>query len=92
MPEIATSVRVTGKVQGVWFRGWTQETALSRGLRGWVRNEADGSVLALLIGSEQAVAGMLRALHDGPPAARVQHVQIEASDVPERPAGFEVLY
>ena len=37
-------VRVTGRVQGVWFRGWTKDEATRRGLRGWVDNEADGSV------------------------------------------------
>ena len=92
MSEIASSVRVTGKVQGVWFRGWTQETALARGLRGWVRNAPDGSVIALLIGQEEAVAGMVRALRDGPPAAKVRQVEAEATDVPAQPTGFEVRY
>ena len=31
-------VRIHGRVQGVWFRAWTQENAMRRGLRGWVRN------------------------------------------------------
>ena len=66
--------------------------ALSRGLRGWVRNEADGSVSALLIGSEEAVAGMVRALHEGPPAAQVHHVEVLAAELPEKPVGFEVRY
>ena len=92
MREIARSVSVTGRVQGVWFRGWTQETALARGLRGWVRNEADGSVAALLIGQEEAVAGMVRAFHSGPPSAQVRQVKVEATDVPELPEGFEVRY
>ena len=79
-------------MQGVWFRGWTQETAIGRGLRGWVRNDADGSVTALLIGSPEAVAGMVRALHEGPPAAQVRHVEVSETEPGEGPAGFEVRY
>ena len=56
MNEIAKNVRITGRVQGVWFRGWTQETALDRGVRGWVRNDPDGSVSVLLIGPAEAVS------------------------------------
>ncbi|HRO12854.1 MAG TPA: acylphosphatase, partial [Amaricoccus sp.] len=48
--EIALRVRVTGRVQGVWYRGWTEDEATRRGLRGWVRNEPDGSVAAVLAG------------------------------------------
>ena len=92
MTEIARSVRVTGRVQGVWFRGWTQETALARGLRGWVRNEADGSVSVLLIGQEAAVTGMVRALHCGPPAAQVRQVDVKETDMQDLGTGFEVRY
>lgn len=92
MDEIAISVRVTGKVQGVWFRGWTRQIALARGLRGWVRNDTDGSVAVLLIGQEDAVTGMLRELQSGPPAARVGQVKADTTDVQDMPPGFEVRY
>lgn len=86
---IALQVRVTGRVQGVWFRGWTKDEATRRGLRGWVRNEADGSVRALIAGPEAAVQGMLDALHEGPDAARVDRVEATPAedDVPD---GFTV--
>ena len=67
-------VRVTGRVQGVSFRVWTQGKAERLGLRGWVRNEPDGSVAALVIGPEAQVAEMVQALHAGPRAARVDAV------------------
>lgn len=51
--------RFTGRVQGVGFRMVTREVALGHGLSGWVRNEADGSVLAVLEGSPAAVDGCL---------------------------------
>ncbi|MEM9031503.1 MAG: acylphosphatase, partial [Pseudomonadota bacterium] len=66
--------RITGRVQGVWFRAWTQGQAESLGLRGWVRNEPDGSVAALLMGPKGKVRDLVRAFHHGPPAAKVERV------------------
>ncbi len=82
--------RITGRVQGVWFRGWTAEEARSRGLDGWVRNEPDGTVRATISGPAAAVDDMLAALRGGPPAARVLSVEVEAAQPPEEP-GFHVL-
>jgi len=73
--DIAIRILISGRVQGVWFRGWTVETATARGLRGWVRNSRDGRVEALLIGPPDAVEAVVRDCHDGPPAARVDNVE-----------------
>ena len=79
--DISVRVVISGRVQGVWFRGWTVETATARGLRGWVRNRRDGSVEALLIGPAAAVEAVIAACHHGPPAARVESVErSEAAD------------
>ena len=72
--EIAVRLRISGRVQGVWFRGWTDEKARALGLRGWVRNRRDGSVEVLLAGPGPAVEAMVEHCRDGPPAARVNHV------------------
>jgi acylphosphatase len=87
---IAVRVRVRGRVQGVWFRAWTQAEAEARGLSGWVRNEPDGSVAALIAGPEDAVREMVAALHDGPPRARVDAVDAEPGDLPDGD-GFRVV-
>ena len=71
MSPIARLVRIEGRVQGVWYRGWTVQQAQLRGLTGWVRNRADGSVEALFCGSETVVAEMIEACRRGPPAASV---------------------
>ena len=70
------SVRVviTGRVQGVWFRGWTQQEARARGLAGWVRNRRDGAVEALFQGADEAVEAMVAACREGPPYAHVAAV------------------
>lgn len=72
--ERAVRVRIEGKVQNVWYRAWTTEEATRRGLRGWVRNRADGTVEALFIGSADAVTGLVTACRVGPPDARVTNV------------------
>lgn len=73
--DVAVRVVISGRVQGVWFRGWTVETASAKGLRGWVRNRRDGTVEALLIGPAAAVESMIGACQDGPPMARVDRVE-----------------
>jgi acylphosphatase len=70
-------LRITGKVQGVWFRGWTVKTARGLGLTGWVRNRRDGAVEALIHGPHLAVEAMVVASREGPPAARVDEVAVE---------------
>jgi acylphosphatase len=72
----AARLRITGRVQGVGYRAWAITKAAQLGLRGWVRNRADGSVEALAIGDEDAVAAMVEACHDGPFAARVGEVRV----------------
>ena len=86
----ALQVRVTGIVQGVGFRDWTRREASRLGLRGWVRNEADGSVAALLVGSDAAIASMLARLHEGPSHSRVDHVASEPAAITERPVDFRI--
>lgn len=87
----AVKVRVTGRVQGVYFRGWTREQAEQLGLGGWVRNEHDGSVTALVAGTPSAVEEMLKRMHEGPLDARVEGVTVEKADLAQAPKGFEIL-
>jgi len=83
--------RVRGRVQGVWYRAWTEKTARSLGLSGWVRNRADGSVEALFCGAPERVERMLELLHEGPPAARVDSVESEPDAPPPSNEGFRIL-
>ena len=47
-------VVISGRVQGVWYRGWVVDEALARGLDGWVRNRRDGTVEAVFQGAPAA--------------------------------------
>lgn len=80
-------VRIEGRVQGVWFRGWTVHEATRLGLNGWVRNRRDGSVEAVFSGPAEAVDDMLRACHAGPPAAQVMRVEATPCPPPDE-VGF----
>lgn len=88
---LTLTARVTGHVQGVWFRAWTRDEATRRGLSGWVRNEPDGSVTALLSGPGEAVREMVEALHEGPPRARVTGVETAPAEAPAED-GFSVRH
>ena len=90
MAESVLRLRVTGRVQGVNYRGWTQDAAERLGVRGWVRNEADGSVSALVAGPEAKVAALLAAMRRGPPSARVADLAAAPAEGAAVPAGFEI--
>jgi acylphosphatase len=83
----ARLVRIRGRVQGVWYRGWTVDEAERRGLSGWVRNRRDGSVEALFAGDDTAVAEMIEACRRGPDLAEVESVASEPAVEPA-PRGF----
>jgi acylphosphatase len=91
MARPARRVRVTGRVQGVFFRAWTQQNARELGVKGWVRNTADGSVEAHLEGDEAAVKALIQRLWEGPPSARVENVEVEEA-APEDSSHFEVRH
>lgn len=86
----AFQVRITGRVQGVSFRVWARDEALTLGLTGWVRNEADGSVAALVAGPPSAVSTMIERLRHGPPGASVSGIETQAVSLDTMPAGFRI--
>ncbi len=82
-------VHVSGRVQGVFFRATTRETAAEHGVAGWVKNLEDGRVEAVFEGPEPAVEAMVEFCHEGSPAANVTDVEVDWSE-PEGLEGFEV--
>jgi len=86
---VRVRVRVTGRVQGVWFRDSCQDEARALGVRGFVRNRADGSVEAEFEGPEAAVERMVAWCHEGPPRARIDAVNTERIATVGEP-GFRV--
>ena len=76
MTTVARHVSITGRVQGVFFRGWMREQAEELGVTGWVRNCPDGRVETHVEGAAAAVEQMIELLREGPPAAQVENVRI----------------
>ncbi|WP_114416595.1 acylphosphatase [Marinospirillum perlucidum] len=67
--------KVSGRVQGVWYRKSTQKQAEAKGVSGWAVNLADGGVEVCLAGPEEAVAEVADWLAQGPEMARVDLVE-----------------
>jgi acylphosphatase len=88
---IARNVRVTGLVQGVFFRAWAAEQARMLGVAGWVRNAPDGSVEGYLEGEAGDVRQLIDRLRQGPPSAQVAQVSVEEA-APEGADRFEVRH
>ena len=83
-------VRVTGRVQGVYFRASTAETARDLGLAGWVRNAGD-DVEAVFEGPRAVVERAIAWCHEGPRHAAVECVDVTWEE-PEGLTGFGVRY
>lgn len=87
---ITIKATVTGKVQGVWFRGSCREVALPLGINGYAKNLSDGSVEVLAQGSEHHIESLCDWLNQGPSNAVVTSVEVEYLDN-DVPSGFSVL-
>ncbi len=85
--------RVSGRVQGVFFRAHTEQTARSLGLTGWVRNTRDGCVEGEAFGSTEDLDRFLEWLHQGSPHSRVDEVALKERGITEKaPSTFIVRY
>lgn len=82
-------IRITGRVQGVFFRENTRELAVRQSIRGFVRNETDGSVVIEAEGDSADLKVFTDYLHEGPPLARVEQVQMTEGDL-KGYAGFKI--
>ena len=82
-------LRIEGRVQGVGYRMFVERNAVALGLDGWVRNRRDGGVEAVALGEAHAVEDMIARCRAGPPASRVDRVEVLADEEAVKP-GFEV--
>jgi len=85
-------VYVSGRVQGVFFRGETQDEATRQGVTGWVRNLRDGRVEAVFEGEENNVERLVEFCRRGPFGARVAHVDVLHEDYTGEFPDFQVRY
>lgn len=93
MAEVVEAhVVVSGRVQGVWFRGNTQRVAAAAGVRGWVRNLPDRRVEAVLQGERAAVETVVDFMRTGPPGAAVTDAAVSWRPAVEAFHGFDIRY
>lgn len=69
-------LKISGRVQGVFYRATTQDEAQARGLTGWVRNTPDGRVEAEVQGAPDAVDDLIEECRAGPPMAKVEDIEV----------------
>lgn len=89
---IRRRVHVHGRVQGVFFRDSCRQEARAAGVSGWVRNEPDGTVLAVFEGDPEAVERMCRWCEHGNAHAEVARVEVEEEEAEGITSGFRVAY
>lgn len=80
--HMACHVVISGRVQGVFYRAWSETEAGKLDLSGWVRNRLDGTVEAVFCGSSDNVADMIGRCAHGPLLARVDDVRTQPCDIP----------
>lgn len=73
---IAVHVRVSGRVQGVYYRAFTRERAIALGVKGWVRNVPGGGVEAVLEGERKQVGELLKSMKSGPTGSLVLGMEL----------------
>ena len=83
-------VRISGRVQGVFFRASCARRADELGLSGWVRNRPDGDLEAWFEGPDEAVEDIVAWCREGPPQARVDRVEVQA-EPPRAETGFRIV-
>ncbi len=83
---------ITGRVQGVWYRGSAQSEAQGLGLSGWVRNRADGDVEVVAEGPRAALEALVEWCRNGPPMAHVEDVQVRWEEPLQETQDFHIRY
>jgi acylphosphatase len=83
-------LRITGLVQGVYYRASAHEQAQRLGLTGWVRNTGDAAVLLEAQGAPERLEALVTWCRTGPPAARVHDVEVSWIEPHEHDVGFVV--
>jgi acylphosphatase len=88
--RVARRYTITGRVQGVGFRFFTEDAARRESLHGWVRNLPDGGVEIVAEGDAEAVDRFERNVRHGPPGARIEQIEVDHVAPSGNATGFSV--
>ncbi len=89
--RVRAHVRVSGRVQGVYFRAYAEDEAAFRKVGGWIRNAPDGRVEAAFEGDRPSIEAMIQWCHRGSPGSRVTEVEV-IWESPQAERSFYVRY
>lgn len=89
---IQLHIIVSGKVQGVGFRYFSQIKAVQYGVTGWAKNLADGSVEIVALGSKDQLDPFIEDLRIGNPFSKINHIEITESETTENYHSFTIKY
>jgi acylphosphatase len=90
--EKRVEIRIYGRVQGVFFRAYTEDVAGGLGVKGFVRNEPDGSVYVVAEGEEEKLKKLIEWCHKGPPGAMVRKVDVSWGTATGEFKNFTIKY
>ncbi len=90
--EKRARIKIYGVVQGVFFRANAKEKADALSLKGFVKNEKDGGVLAVVEGEKNKVFDFIKWCFEGPPSAVVEKVEIDFEEPQGEFENFEIRY
>lgn len=85
-------LKITGRVQGVFFRDNAQKKAIELGIKGFAENIADGSVLACVQGKKHQIEDFIVWCHEGSPSAEVDHVEVTWREPVDNFDSFDIQY
>lgn len=77
MAQVRVQLEISGRVQGVCYRYFTEQSAQKAGLTGWVKNQLNGNVSALFEGDEDAVAIVIELCRQGPQMAHIDDITVK---------------
>lgn len=92
MKKARAHLYISGRVQGVFYRAFTEDLALSLGLKGWVRNLPDRRVEAVFEGDKELIEIAIKKCYEGPPYAKVEHIDVIWEDNLENLPDFRIRY
>lgn len=92
MAKARAHLLISGRVQGVFFRAFTEDTARSCGLTGWVRNTSGGDVEAIFEGEKVDIETAIGLCYQGPPSSHVTNIDVAWEDYTGEFRGFSIKY
>lgn len=88
---ICAQINITGRVQGVWFRDYVSKSANRLKLRGWVKNELNGSVSAEVEGEKSIIEELIKRINVGSPLSKVKKVNLVWNEFENKYQSFRII-